>query len=184
MINDKDIFSVGKILKPHGYKGEVGVEIDFDRTLYVDSNIPFFIKIDNIPVPFYVESVSGRNNKTLYIKFEGIDSDKEALTISRHELYTLKSIITEKFGISEEELDFSNEELIGYEIIDNITGNSLGVAEGIGEGKEYDYLILRKQDGDNSISIPLIEEFIYEILENQEGSGVIKVTLPEGFMEI
>lgn len=184
MIAEDSLCKVGRIKKPHGYKGDLSVDIFYEKEIFTDQATPFFVKIDNISVPFFVETIRGGDSGRAFIKFKDVNSDEDASEFSKKDLYALKTFVSEVTGIEEEELDFDNSEFIGYEVTDAQTGETIGCVEDILEGKEYDYLSVRKEKDGTLLDIPAIEEFIEEITTNSTGKGEIKVTLPEGFLEI
>lgn len=176
---------VGKIYKPHGYKGEMNVDILYGPELFVDPHTPFFVKIDNIPVPFFVETIGGGVSGTSFIKLKGVDSDIDALAFAKKELFTLKSVLSENLGISEDEFQLLAEGFKGYRVVDSESGIEIGRVEDIDDGVEYDYLSVKKSEDGEIISIPFIEEFISRIKEaDKEVEGTIEVSLPDGFLDI
>ena len=185
MITAEMITPIGHLFKPHGYKGELNADIIFDSSIFDDPETPFFVYIDNILVPFFVETIGGGQNNTSFIKFKNIDSDTEALVVAKRELYALKSFILENFEITEEELEFDSGALMGFEVIDLKSEEVIGIVEDIEEGVEYEYLVVRKLSDDSTVHIPFLDEFVKEILELEgSGAGKILVELPEGFLEI
>lgn len=185
MILEDKMISVGKIKKPHGYKGELGIETLFEKVLYTQKGVPFFVKMDNILVPFFVEKIGGGPNGMSFIKFKDVNSDADAAIFSRKELYAEKTLVSDILKISEEELEDNNDFLLGYEVVDTSSSETIGKVVEISEGVEYDYLIVEKYKDGGIIEIPALDEFIEEIIdEEDEGSGTVKVILPEGFLEI
>ena len=184
MIRQEDVAEVGKIFKPHGYKGEMNVDILYGPELFDEPKTHFFVKIDNILVPFFVEKIGGGATGTAHLKFKGIDSDTEAAKFARKEIYTLRNVLSGILGLTEEELDQNIAGFAGYEVTDGETNELIGVVEDIEEGIEYDYLIVVRPSGE-TIQIPLIDEFVegYEPPQG-DGKGKITVKLPEGFLEI
>lgn len=176
---------VGKIFKPHGYKGEMNVELYYPADIFKNPDRPFFISVDNIIVPFFVQSIGGGTLIKSYLKLKGIDSDVEASEFAKKEIFALKSDLCGFLGISEEELERSAQGLEGFEVIDAESGNSLGVIEGMEEGVEYDYLLMKKQESGEVVHIPFVEDFIEEINEDgSEGKKFIVARLPEGFLDL
>ena len=185
MITDDMVFPIGRIKKPHGYKGNLGVEIFFEKELFADPSTPFFVKMDNILVPFFVDNIGGGRDGMSFLKFKDIDSDADAAVFSKKDLYALKSFLAETLGVGEDELNENEDELTGYIVVENESSKIIGIVEGILEGLEYDYLIVKKDDSDESIEIPIVDEFINEISESSDPSGgEIRVSLPEGFLNI
>lgn len=185
MITDDMVWPVGRIFKPHGYKGEMNVDLNLDKEALEVSKPAFFVKIDNILVPFFVEKAGGGASGTAFIKFKGVDSDKEAAKFDKKEMYVLKSWLSSTLGITEDEFEREANGLKGYEVLLKETGETLGTVSDVEEGVEYDYLVVTDPLGEKTFSIPFIEEFIEEI-EDPKGKepGRVTVELPEGFLDI
>lgn len=186
MIVKEQLYDAGKILKTHGYKGDVTVASDFGKEIFKLPGTAFFVEFDNIPVPFFVEKVGGGSSNTVYIKFKTIDSDTDAAMLQNKRLYVERGVLAEFLGIGEDELDASGEELTGYEVIDASTGVKIGEVTGMEEGKEYDYLLVSRENDSEAIQIPLVEEFVVEIREgeSEDEKGLILLELPDGFLQI
>lgn len=184
MITDQMVIPVGYIKKPHGYKGSLGVEIFFERDIFSDSETPFFVKMDNILVPFFVDSIGGGADNMSYLKFSEINSDVDAAIFAKKELYARKSDVARLLGVNEEDLEDISEDYIGFNVVDSRSGLLIGTVTDILEGVEYDYFLVSKNDSDEEVEIPIVEEFIEEISEGMgEKQGVIKVSLPDGFFD-
>lgn len=184
MITQEIVTQVGKIFKPHGYKGEMNVDVDYGPELFANPKTPFFVKIDNILVPFFVERIGGGASGTSYMKFKGVNSDIEALQFVRKELYAPKDFVAGLLGLSPEELEMTVAGVVGFDVIDGGSGEKIGTVEDMEEGVEYDYILVRKASDDALLHIPFVDEFVEEITESSpSGNGEITVSLPEGFME-
>lgn len=185
MITEDMVIPVGKIFKPHSYKGDMKVDLYYDPSLFQGERIPFFIKIDNILVPFFVERIGGGSAKGSFLKLKGVDSDKEAVKFAKKDVYALKSYFTDTLGLTEAEFADSAEQYLGYTVKDDSTGRSIGTVEGFEEGVEYDYMSVVTDGEKESVLIPFIDEFILEITEAEQGEkGIIHVDLPDGFLDI
>lgn len=184
MITEDMMAPVGRLYKPHGFKGEINLDTDYSPELFENPKTPFFIKIDNILVPFFVERIGGGASGTAFLKFKGVDSDAEALAFVRKDLFTTKEVLSEFLGVEAGELEEELAGYSGYEVIDAESGQAIGTVEDIEEGVEYDYLIVGRAEGE-PLSIPLVEEFVKEIrYPDGDGKGRVAVSLPEGFLEI
>lgn len=184
MIREDQLISIGHLYKPHSFKGEINVDLEFDDDLFEDAKCAFFVKIDNIPVPFFAESIRNGSKSSHFIKFKDIDSDSAASILCNKEIFVLKDYLAEKLQIDIMELQKEVEGYEGYEIIDSKSNEIIGYVVKIEEGVEYDYLSVKLPD-DKEIDIPFINEFIIEILDKTpEENGKMFVDLPEGFMEL
>lgn len=185
MITMEMVAPIGRSFKPHSYKGEVNVDIDYDKEIFSGSKNCVLIKIDNILVPFFVESIGGGIKGTSHLKLKGIESDLQAAMIANKELFMLKSDLAKQLGISEEDLEVYSDQLEGFTVLDAQNGMVIGKVVGSEEGKEYDYILVEKDSDGNIVYIPFVDEMIMEITDrSEEGEGVIKVSLPEGYLEI
>lgn len=185
MITQELLTSVGRLFKPHGYKGELKVNIEFDSDMNAILNKPFFVKIDNLLVPFFAEKFRGGKSGNSFVKFRNVDSDLEALALSNKDLFMLKSDVADLLGIESSGLEDLEQGYVGFNVFDSHNNVFIGSVENMEEGVEYDYLSVRKEKDGNIIDIPFIEEFVEEI-EYPEGGkkGKIIVNLPDGMLEI
>ena len=105
----KDYFLFGKIFKTNGYKGEVSIynsdniEFNINKTKY------FLIDKEGILTPYFIENIIIRNN-VIIVKFEGINSKKESLSIID------KNVFLSKEGVKQKP---QYKKLLNYKIIDN-----------------------------------------------------------------
>jgi len=172
MIRNKDVFSIGKLHKPHGINGEVsfGFTSDvFDRT---DS--PYWVlEMDGILVPFFVESYRFKSSETALVKFEGIDSEERVREFSGKEVY-----YPAKFADKEEDPAESWNFYIGFAVFDEQVGY-IGKITDVDDSTLNVLFTLSKDE--HEILMPVAEEFFTEIdLENRE----MHVNLPEGLLDL
>ena len=72
MLKKEDFAYFGKFLKPHGTKGEIGLQTD---TIALDEGFDFVAcDIDGILVPFFFENVRSKGSDTLIVKVERLES--------------------------------------------------------------------------------------------------------------
>lgn len=185
MIKDEMLIGIGKIFKPHGYKGEMNIDLDYDADIFQGGQITFIIKIDNIPVPFFVENIRGGINHSSFLKLKGIDSDIEASRFANKELYALKQQLLSSLDVDEDSFYLAENEMIGYSVVNEGSGENIGKITNFETGVEYDYMIVEDPIRESRFSIPFIDEFVKEIKDSSDHeSGLVLVELPEGFLEI
>ena len=98
MIRKEDVFRIGVINKPHGVKGEVSFTFTDDCFDRIDC--PYLILlIDGIFVPFFIESYRFRSDDVALIKFERIDTERQARALSNIEVFFPK-ILRGKFAVA------------------------------------------------------------------------------------
>lgn len=105
-----------RILKSYGTDGGLIVSAaifpeDFKK------NQPVFLEFDGLPVPFFIEEIKPHGSSKLFIKFEDID------TLADAEELVGKEIVFDE--IREDE-----EDIIGYTLIDAISGKTVGRISG------------------------------------------------------
>ena len=186
MIREENLIKIGQLFKPHGFKGEIKAEVDFDPSFLVEARVPVFVYFDGIPVPYFLEAARGKDSAKTYLKLKRIDSETQAMGLCHKGLYAEKAPLAEALGIDEDELAIEADELVGFEVWIENESQSLGSIIAIEEGKEYDYAVVKPSgDSDDEIRIPLIDEFITDIVEPEDDNpGRLTVDLPEGFLEI
>lgn len=165
-MNSEDLVSIGKILKPHGLKGEL-------RVLNLSSFAERFkalryviLCLGNRREEFIVESVRFHKNFLLF-KLKGIDSKEMAEKWRGADV-----MIKEKDVWKKGENFYFYHELIGLKCF-LPRGEYLGIVDGIEEIGENINLIIKEKDGYEH-SVPFAKEFI--IVE--KGEKIIVKPIP------
>ena len=169
----KDSIYIGQIAKLHGYKGGVSLFLDVTHPEeYIDME-SFFIEIDGILTPFFVESFKLKNKGFAAVKFQGIDTEQEA-----------KSLLKKKVFISETELreldesNFYDHEVIGYEVEDVVKGK-IGKVTAIADLKQNPLLVIEFKD--KEILLPIFEGLIVNVDRKLKR---LKVKAPDGLIDL
>jgi len=163
---------VGRIGKPHGYKGAVRMDLSGDIELDKPekSNEPVFLVIQQKPVPFFYTQWQDAGN-SIIIKFEDIDTEEQA-----RELLGLDVLAPEKWV--EENDEVSASALIDFTVVDSQLGK-LGFITNYTETPAHTilYMLLNGRE----ILIPLVDEFVENIdFDNQ----TLYMNLPEGLVDV
>ena len=169
----KDSIYIGQIAKLHGYKGGVSLFLDVTHPEeYMDME-SFFIEIDGILTPFFVESFKLKNKGFAAVKFQGIDTEQEA-----------KSLLKKKVFIPEKELreldesNFYDHEVIGYEVEDVVKGK-IGKVTAIADLKQNPLLVIEFKD--KEILLPIFEGLIVNVDRKLKR---LKVKAPDGLIDL
>ncbi len=169
MLKKEDFVYLGKFLKPHGTKGEIGLQAD---TFALGDGYDFVAcDIDGILVPFFFESLRPKNGDTFIAKMERMESAEEVRYLTNREAFIPRKWVEE-----------SDEVSLGYFIGFTATDKSLGH---IGEIVEIDdstinTLFVVEKDGEE-ILIPVQEEFIADI--DHDGQRIL-FDLPQGLVSL
>lgn len=173
MIKESEVFKIGKLVKPHGIKGEIAFAFDNDVFDRVDT--PYLIcKIDGIFVPFFVKEYRFKGGETALITFEDIDNEKKAQWFSGLDVYFPRSSYEE--DNNDNDLEYSWNFFLGFTVIDKNAGN-IGLIEAIDESTiNILFLVI---DGETEHMIPATEDFITDIDAKEK---ILHMHLPEGLL--
>lgn len=165
-----EMVRIGKVLKPHGIKGELKVQID---TIYMNA----FRKLEAFfidTLPYFTENISiKKNGRQIFVKLEGVNLIEEAQKLAG------KNIL-----IHEKELPVSVSEniynqLIGYTISDEKTGKQIGVVKDIME-MPMQNLALADYQG-KEILLPLNKQ---TIMKTDKKSKKLLMKIADGLLDI
>lgn len=172
MIKESEVFKIGKLIKPHGIKGEISFVFENDVFARVDCSY-LICRIDGILVPFFIEEYRFKGSETALITFEDIDSEEKAQRLSGLEVYFPRKYYEEEI---DDEIEYSWNFFIGFSVSDKAAGK-IGTIEAIDE-KTLNTLFLIK-NGDEEFIIPATEDFIEKIDAKKK---ILYLKLPEGLL--
>ncbi len=150
-----ELFVVGRVLKPHGVRGEVKIQVETSFPEKFKSRKRLYIgKTAAEATP--IEVVSARRAKSVFLlKFKGIDSPETAEKLRNHWLFIDETQLT-RLGKNEAYIH----ELVGLQALDT-SGNAIGTVTDVIELPTCDAYEICV--GSKSVLIPAIEEFIEEV---------------------
>lgn len=113
---EEELIKIAEITRTHGVEGDVLLSLnpDFDKNI-ITEDLPAFLIIDGMPVPFFIEKIKKLGNKII-AGFRHIETMEIAEKYVGLDIMTLKSLF-EDF----DEQEYS-EELIGYSVFDEKSG--------------------------------------------------------------
>lgn len=170
MIQSDNILPVGRLLKPHGIKGEI--TLLFDKEGYADIESPYYIlEIDGIFVPFFVEEMRYASDVSAKVKFEDLNDEISVARYSNSTVFLPKEMMSEDL-YAESEWDY----FLDFSVTDKTLGE-------LGKIVEIDTSTLNVlfvvSNNDAEYLIPATEDFIEEI---DETNRIIRMDLPEGLI--
>lgn len=175
MIGEEEVFKIGKLLKPHGIKGEISFAYDDDIFDKVDC--PYLILlIDNIFVPFFLKEYRFKGQDVALIKFENIDSDDKVRPYSNIEVFFPRKYMLD----NEDLLHYTWNYFVGFSVFDVTTNKLIGVIDSVDDAT-MNILFNVLFDNSKEMLIPASEDLIVEV-DNE--NKVLKMRLPEGFSEL
>ena len=168
-----DCFSLGKITKPHGLKGEVIIWLDVDMPENYENLDAVFLEIKGQLVPYLIEEIQVRGKKSI-VKFEDINTiEMTEAIVDAAAFLPLKALPKLKGN------QFYYHEVIGYELYDNMTQKSLGILKAIYESIGQDLFAIDIEESE--ILIPIVDNFIQSI---DHTAKRISLDLPDGLIDI
>jgi 16S rRNA processing protein RimM len=169
MLKKEDFVYYGKFLKPHGTKGEIGLQSD-GFTLGDDCDY-VACDIDGILVPFFFETIRSKSSDISIVKVERMESAEDVRFLTNRDAYIPRQWVEES-----EELTWSY--FKGFKAIDTELGE-LGEIVDV-DDSTMNTLFVVESENDETL-IPAQEEFIVNIdHENKE----IIFELPEGLVSM
>jgi 16S rRNA processing protein RimM len=169
----KDSIYIGQIAKLHGYKGGVSLFLDVTHPEeYMDME-SFFIEIDGILTPFFVESFKLKNKGFAAVKFQGIDTEQEAKSLLKKKVFIPETELREL-----DESNFYDHEVIGYEVEDVVKGK-IGKVTAIADLKQNPLLVIEFKD--KEILLPIFEGLIVKVDRKLKR---LKVKAPDGLIDL
>ena len=173
MIKAEDVFKIGKLGKPHGFKGEMSFFFDDDVFDTVDADY-LILDIDGILVPFFMEEYRFRSDSTALIKFLDVDTRDNAQELTNCDVYFPHALT----GQRQQQISWNR--IIGFNLVDGETGTSVGVIEAVDDSTVNVLFAVRTAER-KEILIPASEELILEVDMEKR---VIKAIIPDGLLQI
>lgn len=169
----EDCFYLGKIVKKYSFKGEILVKLDTDEPELYDNLDSVFMELRNNLIPFFIESSQLHKSELLRIKFEDVDTEQDADSIMKSDLYLPLEFLPKLEGNK-----FYFHEVIGFKVED-INYGTVGVLKSVNDSTAQSLFEIDK-DG-IEILIPMNDEFIEKI--DRENKTVF-VKTPEGLIDL
>ena len=172
MISPQEIIQVGRTQKPYGIKGEINILFNKGEYAELDSEY-YFLMIENIPVPFFIEDFTFTTDVGARVKFEGINDEKDASKYTNLAVYMPREMVIEH----EDSGTISWSYFVGYKVI-RVDGKLIGEIRSVDESTINTLFVLQKEE--KEILIPATEDFITAI---DERGKIIEMNLPEGLLD-
>lgn len=179
MISDSEIQVIGTLLKPHGIKGEINLELN--EEIELDKLRCIVIKIDGINVPFFINSVRPKASFTRLVIIDGIESEQDAKDVCGQSVYALKNELPEALIDTEDDGRFYISDLVGFDVLLS-DGTKIGKVMDYDDSTDNVLLIVQPEtEVSKRIFIPIADEFVDDLqLDNRK----IVLDLPDGLVNI
>lgn len=167
----QDLKKIGSTNRSHGYKGQLHCLTDLSDTRILKKAQFLFIRINGLPVPFFIEEISVNGNE-FYVKFEDVNDESSARKL------TGKEIFAEKVKEKKKDDYLTWSDLVGFTAIDHQHGEIGELVEVVEYPMQF---IGRCFSGGNEVLLPLNEETVTGI--DEEGK-IVHLELPDGLLDI
>ena len=172
-MHKKDCFYLGTIVKKFSFKGELLAKLDTDEPELYEDLDAVFVDLRGTLVPFFIESSQLHKSDLLRIKFEDINTEADADTLIKTELYLPLAALPKLSGNK-----FYFHEVIGFQIVDENFG-PVGTIVSINDTTAQ--ALFEIEHNGKEILIPINDEIITKVDREQK---TITVKAPDGLIEL
>jgi 16S rRNA processing protein RimM len=169
-LSDIDFIEIGKVLDIHGFEGELIIHFSKPVESLKEKEL-FFVLIDGIHVPFFIEHTYKKSNARLAVKFKDLNKNSAKELING-------VVFTESTNISEPEAE-ENEYLIGFELYDN--NEYAGKITDVLKMSANELVEIFHEAKQKEVLIPYHKDLIEKI---DDENRKIYFRLPEGIFDI
>lgn len=173
LMDINECFYVGKIVKKYSFKGELLIKLDTDEPEQFENLESILINLRGNLVPFFIESSQLHKSELLRVKFEEVDTEDDADSLIKSELYLPLSFLPELEGDK-----FYYHEIIGFKVEDKNFGN-VGIISGVNDSTAQALFEIDRNG--TEILIPMNDEFIIKV---DKPNKTIFVETPEGLIDL
>ena len=169
----EDCFFVGTIVSKFSFKGEVLVKIDTDDSSLLENRESVFVELGRELIPFFIQKCTYHKANLLRIKFEEVDTERDAEALLKQSLFLPLSLLPKLSGNK-----FYYHEVIGFEVVD-VNYGRVGVITHVNDRSSQPIFEIEHEG--RQILIPLHDDFLKEVNRKDK---TITVATPEGLIEL
>jgi len=171
--DELELFEIASVFKPHGLNGYISIKtIENYSNKNFNIGMPVFLKIEGIPVPFFIEEMKSSGGN-LVLKLKNISNNEQAARFRNSTI-----MITANNIIENESEEIPQSELIGYAVYDAKYGfiGNISLFNDIPGNPVFETTFDNK-----TIIIPFIEQIVIEINKDNK---TVKISAPDGLIDI
>lgn len=169
----EDCFYLGKIVKKYSFKGEVLAKLDTDQPELYENLDSILVELRGNLIPFFIERSQLHKSELLRIKFEEVDTEQDADSILKSELFLPLEFLPKLEGDK-----FYFHEVIGF-IMEDINFGKVGTIKGINDSTSQALFEIDREGIE--VLIPLNDKFIKKV---DRKNKTILVETPEGLIDL
>ncbi len=170
----QDFFSIGTIIKPHGLKGSMIIEVEEGFEDVLTESDYLLVEIEGGLVPFFIsdEGINFRTSTTLCLAFDEIDTAEKLRPYCGCKIYLRKE------GTIEQDSNEEFSELMGVTVLDKMRGK---LGKIIRVDNFSGNVVLTIEYGPHEILIPFSERLIIQFDEVKQE---LHLDCPEGLIDL
>ena len=168
-----DCFYLGRIVKKYSFRGEVLAKLDTDQPELYENLDSVLLEVRNNLIPFFIENSQLHKSELLRIKFEDVDTEQEADSILKCDLYLPLEFLPKLEGNK-----FYFHEVIGF-TIEDVNFGKVGIIKGVNDNTAQALFEVDREGVE--ILIPMNDKLIRNVDRKNKN---ILVEAPEGLIEL
>lgn len=169
----EECFYIGKIVKKHGFKGEVVLRLDTDIPEAYQEMESLFLQRAEAMVPFFIQR-SSLSGQFLRMKLEGVDTEADAEKLLRSEAYLPMDCLPQ-LG----EGQFYYHQIEGYRAVDASSDREIGTIKRVDDTSVQALFVIERQG--REVLVPVVDDFIEKV---DKKGRTIRLRLPEGLLDL
>ena len=173
-MNQDDCFLLGKITKPHSFKGEVVLWMDVDDTTPYRGVQMLWVAQQNILVPYMVESLKPRKDRFV-AKLADVTTEAQAKALAGKDVWLP---LTDMAPLPEGKFYFH--EVQGWTAVDRASDEAVGTILHVVDQGAYPMLEVDFGEG-NTGFIPLPEHVTIDVKRDAQ---TLVLDLPDGLLDV
>jgi 16S rRNA processing protein RimM len=174
MIKKDNCLLLGTLAKPHGTRGSLLLWLKNLKAEDINKRESVFVEIDGLLVPFFIENFLRNSEESAILKFEEIDSETKAKSLTGLYVYVL---INDKVK-RKKRYDKTSPSISGYKVTD-IRMGFVGIAGEIAEIANNPLLQVMHEG--KEFLVPVHEDIILEVNDMKKE---IRIDAPEGLFDL
>ena len=177
MIRNNEVFKIGYITKHRGLRGEV--EMSFTDDCFDTGSAEYLVlDMDGILVPFFWEEYKFKNDDTIILKFEDIDTQEQAAKLVGKSVFYPKECLASIEDGDTQTLS-SYRALTGFQV-SNENDEDMGYILHVDDSSENILLTIEMPNG-KEIMIPFHNDFLLDFNIQER---TLKMDIPEGLLQL
>ena len=147
-MKSKNLLYLGRVTKAHGVKGDILVNLNNENIKFTNDLKEIWLGEDPGHISSWEIERLSRSDEKVFLKLRNVETPEEANFLKALDVYLPSELIEEK----------SIFDTIGFEILDDDTGETIGVVNDILESAMQDVIVFNKDNEEKMV--PVVEEFI------------------------